>query len=177
MSSSDRLNESSLVDAYNQMMIRIRDSIYNVEAHAVPSLQTAIDQARQQAIDLGEITLEEAEEVGNYIKRDINEAAEYLMETSHEFSEWMKLDIETIEQKLLALFFSVADNTRLELARLAQPRPRLEYSSYHSGDITGPGTLICNQCGDVIRFNTPGKIPVCRKCQGNQFVRAEKQTR
>lgn len=174
MSSNDKQDDSSLVEAYNQMMARVKDSIDTAEAHAIPTLQKAIDHARKQAIHLGEITAEEAEEVGNYIKRDINDAAEYLMETSHEFSEWLMLDIEIIEQKVLELFLSVADKTRLELEQLSHPGCDITGTKYRSGEITGPGTLICVSCEEKIQFNTTGTIPDCRHCKGQTFKRADK---
>ena len=125
----------------------------------------------QQAAEAQSESLEEAEEIGNYIKRDINDAAEYLMETSHEFSEWLMLDIDIIEQKVLELFLSVADKTRLELEQLA--RPRCELSQYSTGEITGPGSLMCETCGEIIHFTTTGHIPPCPKCHKTCFRRAE----
>ncbi len=174
MSAPDNQDDSSLVDAYNRMMSRVRDSIDNAEAHAVPTLQKAIEQARQQAIHLGEITLEEAEDVGNYIKRDINDAAEYLMESSHEFSEWLMLDIDIIEQKVLELFLSVADRTRIELEQFSSPNCQLTTSEYHAGEITGPGSLICAHCGALLQFNSADRIPACTACGGCLFKRADK---
>lgn len=179
MPSPDNPNEPSLIEAYNQMMSRVKDTIDNAESHAIPTLQKAIDNAKKQAIHLGEITLEEAEEIGNYIKRDINDAAEYLMESSHEFSEWLMLDIEIIEQKVLELFLSVADKTRIELEQFARPDCNIESTEhevaiYKSGEITGPGSLICTNCQQMIQFNTTGTIPVCNKCEGTLFERAEK---
>jgi len=177
MSAPDKQNESSLVEAYNQMMSRVRDSIDNAEANAIPTLQKAIEQAKDQAIHLQEVSLDEAEEIGNYIKRDINDAAEYLMETSHEFSEWLMLDIDIIEQKVLELFLSVADKTRIELEQLSHAACNISTESkpseYRSGEITGPGSLICITCNQMIQFNTTGIIPDCRKCGGQAFKRAE----
>ena len=165
-------DDQSLIDAYNQMMARVQDSIESAESNAVPTLQKAIDMAKKQAIHFGEITLEEAEEIGNYIKRDINDAAEYLMETSQEFSEWLMLDIEIIEQKVLELFFSVADKTRLELEQLAHPSCAIHL--YHAGEITGPGTLLCASCGHQVPFQTTAEIPLCPNCKHSQFKRADK---
>jgi hypothetical protein len=170
---------ASLIEAYNQMMSRVKDTIDSAEAHAIPTLQKAIDQAKRQAIHLGEVTLEEADEVGNYIKRDINDAAEYLVESTHEFSEWLMLDINIIEQKVLELFLSVADKTRIELEQFSRPECRLENTAntatvYKSGEITGPGSLICMDCKQMIQFNTTGTIPLCQQCNGTLFERAEK---
>ena len=165
-------DDNKLVDAYNRMMARIRDTIESAEASAVPTLQKAISMAKKEAIRLSEVTMEEAEEVGNYIKRDINDAAEYLMETSHEFSEWLMLDLEIIEQKVLELFLSVADKTRLELEQFAHPR--CEIYDYHTGEVTGPGSLVCVDCGQMVHFNTTSHIPPCPKCHHTVFRRAEK---
>jgi len=167
MSLKDNKNGSSLVEAYNLMILRVKNSIDSAEAHTVPTLQKAIEQARKKAIHLGEVSLEEAEEVGNYIKRDINDAAEYLMETSHEFSEWLMLDLDLIEQKVLELFLSVADKTHLELEQLARPSCSTAIKEYRSGKITGPGSLVCVKCR---------QIPQCEKCASKLklFKRADK---
>ena len=172
MSVSKKPNDRSLAEAYNQMMARIKDAIENTEEKPVPSLQKAIDMAKKQAIHLSEITLEEAEEIGNFIKRDINDAAEYLMETSHDFSEWLLLDIDIIEQKVLELFLSVADKTRLELQQLSQPSCLI--SAYKTGEVTGPGTLFCSACEYMVHFNTTDYIPACPKCHNTVFKRADK---
>ena len=172
MPAPDKKNKPYLVKAYNRMMTRVRDIIEDTEAHTMPTLQKAIQQAKDQAIHLGEISLEEADEIGNYIKRDINDAAEYLMETSHEFSEWLMLDINIIEQKVLELFLSVADNTRIELEQLSHAACNLP-SKYKSGEVTGPGSLACTNCDQLVQFSTTDTIPECGKCGGQIFKRAE----
>ena len=171
MPAPDHQQENPLIDAYNNMMARIKDAIEDAEHNAVPTLQKAIEMAKQQAIHLGEITADEADQIGNYIKRDINDAAEYLMETSHEFSEWLMLDIDIIEQKVLELFLSVADKTRLELEQFS--RPACKITTYHTGEITGPGSLVCASCEQLIHFKTTGHIPPCPRCKHNEFRRAE----
>ena len=162
----------SLVDAYNQMMARIRDVIERPQSHTAPSLQKAIDIARAEAIRHGEVTPGEADEIAAYIKRDVNDAAEYLMETSQEFSEWLMLDIDVIEQRVLELFLSVADSTRLELEAFA--RPKCETNDYMTGEITGPGTLQCAACGQTIGFRTTDHIPPCPTCGHDVYRRVER---
>jgi len=81
------------------------------------------------------------------------------------------LDIDIIEQKVLELFLAVADKTRIELEQLAHPACKI--SQYHTGEITGPGSLICEACGEMIHFTTTGHIPPCPKCRKTAFKRAE----
>ena len=108
-------SSQQLVDAYNRMMERIKIAIESANHDAIPTMQKALEYAKQQAIELEKLSVHEAEEIANIIKRDLNDAAEHLMETSAEFSEWLHLDLDALEQKVLTLFLSVADRTRTEL--------------------------------------------------------------
>jgi len=111
-----------LTSAYNQMMKTMHQSFEQDESNEV-SLQSALDLAKHQAVHHGELSAEEAYEIGEYIKRDINDAAEYMMETSTEFYDWMMLDIEVIERKVVKLFLTVADYTRVELELFGRKHP------------------------------------------------------
>ncbi|MBI3773498.1 MAG: hypothetical protein HY272_12460 [Gammaproteobacteria bacterium] len=46
-----------------------------------------------------------------------------------------------------------------------------EHEEYHTGEITGPGTLICEGCGEHVQFHHPGLIPPCPKCGGRDYQR------
>ena len=141
-----------LIDAYNQMMASIRSAFESSDDDEDMSLSKAMSMARDEITHISDVTQDEAEEISNFIKRDINDAAEYMMETSSEFSDWLMLDIEVIERKLIDLFLSVADNTRVELEQFGVQNREL--SLYYSGEITGPGTLQCNSCWHKVAFTT-----------------------
>ncbi len=112
-----------LTSAYNQMMKSMRETFEQDEANNL-SLQNVLDLAKYQAVHRGDLSSEEAFEIGECIKRDINDAAEYMMETSTEFYDWLMLDIDTIERKVIKLFLTVADYTRLELELFRQKQPK-----------------------------------------------------
>ncbi len=159
-----------LIDAYNQMMASIR-SAFESSGDEDMSLSKAMSMAKDEIVHISDVTQDEAEEISNFIKRDINDAAEYMMETSSEFSDWLMLDIEVIERKLIDLFLSVADKTRVELEQFGVQNREL--SVYYSGEITGPGTLQCNNCGHRVAFKTTSQIQDCPECGHNTFKRAE----
>ena len=117
MNSTKNQPASRLVNAYNQMMASIRQTFDETDTSDT-SLQQALNAAKKQATHLGEVTADEANEISEYIKRDINDAAEYMMDSSAEFSDWLMLDIEIIERKVVDMFLSVADRTRVELDEL-----------------------------------------------------------
>lgn len=170
MNSTKHHPSSRLINAYDQIMAFMREVFEDTDTSDA-SFRKALDIARDRVVHLGEITLDEAQEIGEFIKRDINDAAEYMMETSAEFSDWLMLDIEVIERKVVDMFLSVADRTRIELEQLknqAQPA-----SLYYSGEISGPGTLICNECKHKVQFVTTTQIETCPECGNNTFQRAE----
>ena len=138
------------------------------------SLQKSLDLAKEEVVHLGEITAEEAHDIGEYIKRDINDAAEFMMETSSEFYDWLLLDIEIIERKVVDLFLSVADHTRIELEQFKlEKQPTEQIPLYKSGEITGPGTLICESCGKVKPFLSSDQITDCETCGHDRFIRRQ----
>ncbi|MEN8129486.1 MAG: zinc ribbon-containing protein [Pseudomonadota bacterium] len=158
-----------LIQAYDRMMERVRHALDTAEHKTVPPLEHAIQIAREKAVELGEISREEAEKVGQYLQRDIHEFAEHLNDTGSELKSWFHMDMELIEAKVVDLISQVADQTRVELAQLAVSArsPRL----YHCGEISAPGTLECRACGELIRFRKTGHIPPCPKCHGTEYVR------
>lgn len=163
-----------LISAYNQMMQVMRDAFEKADTSDM-TLQQALDLAKYQAVHIGKITSEEAYEIGEYIKRDINDAAEYMMDSSAEFYDWLMLDIEIIERKVMDLFLSVADHTRIELEHFQSPGGELVQQPpvYISGEITGPGTLICESCGKPKPFLSSDEISNCSQCSHGRFIRRQ----
>ena len=170
MTENKQTGGNRLVEAYNQMMSHVREAFDKTEVSDL-SLQKALDNAKEQVEHLGEITAEEAHEISEFIKRDINDAADYMANSSHELGDWLMLDIEIIERQIIDLFLSVADRTRVELEQFQNP-PR-DPSEYHAGEITGPGTLVCTECGHQVSFYTTGEIEACPECGNGCFQRGQ----
>lgn len=158
-----------MVDAYERMLEYVDDVIGKAEKTTLPTLKKSLDAAREKAVELNELTREEAEKIAAYVERDMKEAAHYLVETGDEFREWFRFDVKLIEGRLMEMFASVADRTRLELERFANQAR--EAAVYRTGEITGPGTLVCDQCGKELHFHKAGHIPPCSKCHGTIYRR------
>ena len=123
--------EKKLVAAYDKMMGRIGKLLDKAEQEALPILQKNIEHAKQQAIELKEISKEEADKIADYIRRDLHDAADYLEQSGSEFSTWLHFDLELVEDRILEVFSKVADKTRLELAQLAAQAKHSQ--EYHTG--------------------------------------------
>ncbi|GAB4301266.1 MAG: hypothetical protein Kow0083_12990 [Methylophaga sp.] len=164
--------EKKLIAAYDKMMERVHNFLDNAEEQAIPSLQRNIDKARQRAVELRELTADEADKIASYVRRDLHEAADYLEKTGKELSSWFSFDLQLVEERMLELFASAADKTRLEWNRLATQARRSQ--EYHTGEIAAIGTLICSACGCEMHFKKTSRIPPCPKCHKTVFKRAHK---
>lgn len=159
------------IAAYNRMMERVKSALDTAEKNTLMNLRQGVEKAARLAEQLGELTRDEAERIGTYLQRDLHDAGKYLADSGSDLRSWLRFDVELIEDRLLDLFSSVADRTRLEWLELEQRAH--DEPTYHSGEITGPGTLQCQACGQEIHFHATGHIPPCPNCHGSQFVRAD----
>jgi len=163
--------DKKLTIAYDKMMTHLEHLIDSAEQKALPILQENINKAKNQAVELKEISQEEAEKIAAYLHRDLHDAAKYLEQSGKEISEWLQFDLELIEDRALAVFSKVADRTRLELSQLAEQAKHA--GEYHTGEITSIGTLACQDCGCLMHFKKTSRIPPCPKCHKTVFVRSK----
>lgn len=168
------MNEPShkLTQAYNRMMERVKlrfEELEQAEKEMLPRLQQSIEHARETAVELKELSRQEAQLIGDYLKRDLQDAGHYLAQTGADIGDWLRFDAELVEDRLLELFRGAADKTSLELLELQETLE--EEAHYRTGEITGPGTLQCDACGHETAFHATSMIPACPACGATDFSR------
>ncbi len=156
------------IEAYHRMLEHTQDAIKNTLEETTPQLKKLIDSAVDHTIELGELTKEEAKKIGGYLHRDLDDASEYMQTTKKELADWFRFDIELVEDRIKDWFSTVTDSTRTTLDKLAQ---NAEMAEWHTGEITGPGTLRCDECQQDLHFHKVGHIPPCPHCKGTKFHR------
>ena len=158
-----------LGNAYESMYEDTVKEFHQAEEKSAPVLHQLIDKAKQKAVELEKISLEDADKVAEALKRDLTDSINYLSETSNELKDWLGFETTFLETELFDYLLGAADPTTVELTKLkleSMPSP-----TYHTGEITGPGTLVCDECGEKLHFYRAGKIPPCPKCKGTKFHR------
>ena len=159
----------SLVTAYEKLLEQVHEAASNVEHATMPGLKKMVAQASEKLVALGELSHEESQKISAYLHRDISDAAHHLRDEEANLANWLRFDLSLIEDRLLEMFTSVADKTSLGLLQLQQQAH--EASLYHTGEITGPGTLYCCQCDKPLHFTKTGHIPPCSECKTTRFKR------
>ncbi len=161
------MSENKLINAYNNMVKHLHDALQGT----TKTLTHGLEIAKEKTSEVGGLTQEELNKVSDYVKRDVEDAAHALNDKSNDtLSEWFKFDLELIENFALDAFMNVADKTRLGLAQIEQQAR--EASIYQSGEIAGPGTFTCMQCGKELNFKTTSAISECPECGGGTFQRS-----
>lgn len=147
------------------------------------SLEKALQQSKQSDASIHELLdategkhktssnfsiMDETIKIEQSIKRDLVDAAHHMNETGQELKDWLGFDLMLIKNELWKNFTEATDKTTLELLKLKHIAANAEY---HTGEIIGLGTLICDQCKATLYFHKPGHIPPCGKCHGTRFHR------
>lgn len=167
-----RDKDDKLAHAYHKMVSRVRSLVGEEENKAEPEVSKGIEVAKQKAVEADELSQEEADRLGDYLRRDLEDAARYLSDTGKALGDWLMLDLELIEEQLLDAFSQVADKTRFELALWAEQARHAQ--DYQAGEIIGIGTFACLNCGERLHFHQASPLPPCPKCHHTLFQRLKR---
>ena len=165
------------VQAYNQMLERVRHGLEGPDKETPDrdsGFHRVLSSAVEKAVELEELTREEADRIAEYLVRDVKDASRFMADTGEEFRDWLRFDVDLVEDRMLDLFSRIADKTTLQQMAFFQDLEKL--SEYHTGEITGIGTLRCKQCGEILHFHHTARIPPCPKCRATLYNRVEEQT-
>lgn len=159
------MREHKLIEAYNDLM----GHLYEIMDDGLHSLADGLEKAKAKSHALGILTQAEVQKTADFLERDIKDAARALhLNQSENLSDWLKFDVDLIENFALDAFKDVADKTSLELAQLKRHG---EQNLYYSGEITAPGTLTCQACNKSLTFKSTSEIPDCPDCGAKSFMR------
>lgn len=160
--SDEKSTRKKWLDAYDDMMVRVKTALEEAEEATLPRLREIIEEARDKAVELGELSRDEAEKIAWYLQRDLEDAGKHLADTGQELGDWLRFDIHQLEERLLEVLLRVADHTRLEMLQFEEEIR--EGPAWNAGEISGPGTLECAACKAPLHFHATGYIPSCPNC-------------
>ena len=161
--------QDKLLRAYDTMLERLHKAVEHAEQKTLPSIEEQLKQAKEKAIELGELSRDEADKVADYLRRDLDDVSLYLQETKAEFSEWLTFESALLESKMGEWLNLVADKTKLEWDKIKLRAVKSQL--YHSGEIIGAGSIECIACEQTLNFKKTGHIPPCPKCHKTEFKR------
>lgn len=169
MSEGNNTESNRLVNAYHAVIDQLHHLVEKAEKQVKPKIVHALENVDEQAEHLGELTREEIDLINAYIVRDLHDAAEFIEENSLEFKDWMNLQTDLVEGKLLETLPVLVDETRLALDQIKKRADR--FGEWHTGEVVAPGTFECKTCKKKIEIHKTAHIPPCASCHGSIFKR------
>ena len=157
--------------AYETMYEHVAGNLHKAKDKSGPLIHQLVDEAKEKAKEIEQLTEEDAEKLAAWLKRDLDEVISYLSETEYAVKDWLGFETSIIKNAMIHMMLEAADKTTVELLRMKENAHK-PYD-YHTGQIAGFGTLICDECGEKLHFHKAGKIPPCPKCHKTSFHRIQ----
>jgi len=161
----------ALSQAYEKMYEHVAGGINAAKEKTSTLVHDLVDEAEEKIGELEDITEEDAKKVAVWLKRDLDDVINYVSETEYAFQDWLGFETALIKASFINALLETADPTTLALLRMKDNAH--EPYVYRTGEITGFGTLICDECGEKLHFHEAGKIPPCPKCHETSFHRIQ----
>lgn len=159
------MSDDKFIEAYDGLM----NHMYEIMDDTLHTVADALELAKKKT--LTGLTQDEIDDIADFLMRDVEHAAQANSTAeNNSLAEWFKFDITLLENFALDAFGSLADKTRIELAKIENQANK--YHSYQCGEITSLGTFNCDQCNKQISFKSTSKIPECPDCKGKTFTRS-----
>ncbi|MHB8252523.1 MAG: zinc ribbon-containing protein [Acidiferrobacter sp.] len=157
-------NLETMAEAYQELLAKALQKARQTGTR----LYHVLSDMRHDIVAMGKIGDHEVVQLEQYVKRDLQDAAHYLADTGKELTDWLGFDATLVERTFWDMFSEAANKTTTELLQI---RIQAAAAGYHTGELAGLGTLVCDQCGEQLHFHKPGHIPPCPRCRNTHFKR------
>ncbi len=167
MSQEEPPNEGRITEAYDQILANLKDILDNTSRLTRAEFDRALKMAGTSLDEASSFTREEITRAQEAIRKDW----QLLVKAANKGKD----DLLKSEE-----FQRIADTTLGALGRLTKSikdwagflDEKIEKQiTYSTGEVAGPGTFECTECGKTLRFEKSGRIPPCSGCKNTHFRR------
>lgn len=155
---NDKKAEQEEVGLYEKLASRTADLL----EEGKKTFDEALKRAKEELSSAGDFSREQADKLGEYVRRDLKENADKAKEAVKKAVEPQRV-VAGVQSAFTRILTSAAE-TLTELAERSEKS--LEYKT---GEITSPGTLTCKECDAEMHMTKTTRIPPCPKCHKTIF--------
>jgi Zn finger protein HypA/HybF involved in hydrogenase expression len=155
---NDKKNEQEEIGLYEKLASRTADLL----EEGKKTFDEALKRAKEELAAAGDFSREQADRLGEYVRRDLRENADKAREAVKKAVEPQRVAAGV--QSAFSRILTSAAETLTELAQRSEKS--LEYKT---GEITSPGTLTCKSCDAEMHMTKTTRIPPCPKCHKTIF--------
>ena len=162
-------DKDKLIAAFEHMVENVSESMHNAEEALAPTIDEMVHNAQHLARDIYALSQEEAESLGETLRRDMHKANRALNQQGKEMRDWLSFDLSLLEDRFVDMIADAADKTWLDFH--AFERAHQHTDTYRSGEVCNAGSFSCKHCGETLRLSATGLIPPCPACGRKKFTR------
>lgn len=151
-------NEQEEVGLYEKLAARTADLI----EEGKKTFEEALKKAKDELASAGDFSREQADRMGEYVRRDLKQNADKAREAVMKAIEPQRLAAGA--QSAFSRILTSAAETLSELAERSE-----KSLEYRTGEITSAGTLTCKECEAEMHMTKTTRIPPCPKCHKTVF--------
>ena len=155
---NDKNGEQEEISLYEQLASRTADLL----EEGKKTFDEALKKAKEELSTAGSFSREQADKLGEYVRRDLKENAGKAKDAVKKAVE--PLRVAAGVQSAFTRILTSAAETLTELAERSEKS--LEFKT---GEITSPGTLTCKDCDSEMHMTKTTRIPPCPKCHKTIF--------
>ena len=155
---NEKKEEQEEVGLYEKLASRTADLL----EEGKKTFDEALKKAKDELSSAGDFSREQADKLGEYVRRDLKENAEKAKEAVIKAVEPQRVAAGV--QSAFTRILTTAAETLTELAEKSEKS--LEFKT---GEITSPGTLTCKDCDAEMHMTKTTRIPPCPKCHKTIF--------
>ncbi|XOZ34952.1 zinc ribbon-containing protein [Halomonadaceae bacterium KBTZ08] len=162
--------------SYNRMLERVESRLAEAEERTWEQLQQEIEEAVEFEQEVTELTRDELNLLSTYLRRDLSHLLGFVSGTGDGVAEWLRVDLELIEDWLVDRLLSIADPTRLDTLELQQKLQDTDPDHYFAGELAMAGVLRCLNCGRMRTLAETTRLEPCEWCESHYFERVTAHT-
>lgn len=168
-------------EVYNRILDRLLTRLDKASEYSWEYLQKQVEEAAEIELAAEEMTRDEMDLLKAYVRRDLGQLGYYVHETGAGIAAWLNFDLDVLEQKMVQRLKELADRTLVDYELLREQLGHGE-REYLAGEITAPGTLQCQVCGELQRLTHTSVIQPCscgavlfRRCPASADQQSQQQ--
>lgn len=160
---SDKKNHEENEDV--RLYQRMADRAAELLQEGRKTVDEALKKASEEISSGGDYTREQAEKIGNYLRRDLSEVGRKVKQARdtvitaaepHRLAAGVQSGLAKLLHTASDLLSEVADRSEKVL-------------EFRTGEVTSPGTLTCKDCGKEMNLKSTVRIPPCPSCHKTIF--------
>ena len=155
---NDKKEEQEEVGLYEKLASRTADLL----EEGKKTFDEALKKAKEELSTAGDFSREQADKLGEFVRRDLKENADKAKEAVKKAVEPQRVAVGV--QSAFTRILTTAAETLTELAERSEKS--LEFKT---SEITSPGTLTCKECDAEMHMTKTTRIPPCPKCHKTVF--------